>query len=52
MVGDYVRPQSGEYAGQLGPWTKVVEAAGIEPESPVMKGIFVTQGVLGLLALV
>ena len=52
VVGDYVRPQTGEYAGQLGPWTHAVEAVGIDPESPVMKGVFVVEGVLGLLALV
>ena len=51
VVGDYVRPQTGEHAGQLGPWSHAVEAVGIDPESPFMKGVFVGTGVLGLLAL-
>jgi len=49
IVGDYVTPTSGEYAGQLGPWAKVLQAAGIEPRSPLMKGIFVSYGVTWLI---
>src|SRR5688572_29688412 len=52
MVGDYVRPQSGEYAGQLGPWKQAVEAVGIEPESTTMKTIFLLWGSLGLVLMV
>lgn len=48
MVGDYFRPSSGEYAGQLGPWSQVVEAAGINPEGVAMKVIFVVWGMVGL----
>lgn len=29
VVGDYVTPRSGQYAGQLGPWAKVVSTVGI-----------------------
>ncbi|MEZ4688278.1 MAG: hypothetical protein R3B47_20120 [Bacteroidia bacterium] len=47
-VGDYIRPQSGEYAGQLGPWSKIVSAIGIDPESTLMKGLFVVWGIAGL----
>jgi hypothetical protein len=36
IVGDYVTPKSGAYAGQLGPWAKLVAAVGIEPRSTVM----------------
>lgn len=46
--GDYVTPQSGEYAGQLGPWARGVSAVGIEPRSSLMKTIFVVYG-LGFL---
>lgn len=47
--GDYIRPQEGEYAGQLGPWTNIVSAIGIEPESDTMKTIFIVWGVVGLI---
>jgi len=46
--GDYIRPRSGEYAGQLGPWSKLVNKIGINPESTVMKVIFVVWGLIGL----
>ena len=49
VVGDYVTPTSGEYAGQLGPWSKVAQAVGIEPRSVLMKGIFVIYGVAWLI---
>jgi hypothetical protein len=48
IVGDYVTPQTGEYAGQLGPWSNLVKAVGIEPRSTAMKVIFVTYGLLTL----
>ena len=48
IVGDYVRPETGEYAGQLGPWSEVVAIAGIDPESNLMKSIFLVWGVFGL----
>ena len=47
-VGDYVTPKSGEYAGQLGPWSNLVKAIGIEPRSTLMKSIFVVYGLLAL----
>ena len=40
IVGDYLRPASGEYAGQLGPWSKLVSMIGIDPESTLMKSVF------------
>lgn len=49
IVGDYVRPKTGEYAGQLGPWSKLVEKVGINPESNLMKSIFLIWGALGLI---
>jgi hypothetical protein len=45
IVGDYVTPSTGEYAGQLGPWANLVTMIGIEPRSVWMKLIFVVQGV-------
>jgi hypothetical protein len=44
VVGDYVTPASGEYAGQLGPWAQVVSALGVEPRSTLMKSIHLGLG--------
>lgn len=44
VMGDYVTPASGEYAGQLGPWAQVVSAVGIEPRSTLMKSIHLGLG--------
>jgi hypothetical protein len=44
VAGDYVTPKSGPHAGQLGPWSKLVKALGIEPRSNLMKGIHVLFG--------
>jgi hypothetical protein len=52
IVGDYVTPTSGPYAGQLGPWATLVEAAGIEPRSTLMKSVHVGLGVLWIVATV
>lgn len=48
LVGDYVTPKTGEYAGQLGPWSKLVESVGIEPRSTLMKSVFVGYGLVML----
>lgn len=48
IVGDYFRPETGEYVGQLGPWAVLVSAVGIDPESTLMKTIFLLWGTLGL----
>lgn len=48
ISGDYLRPKSGERAGQLGPWAKIVSVIGIQPRSTMMKSIFVIYGVLWL----
>jgi hypothetical protein len=50
-VGDYVTPKSGPHAGQLGLWSKLAQAIGIEPRSALMKGIHVAQGVITLAVL-
>lgn len=49
IVGDYLTPSSGEYAGQLGPWAALVEAVGLDPRSTFVKSVFVLYGVTGLL---
>jgi len=48
IVGDYITPKTGEYAGQLGPWSNLVQAIGIEPRSTLMKSIFVAYGSIAL----
>jgi hypothetical protein len=52
IQGDYLRPGSGEHAGQLGPWANVVTAIGIEPESTLMKSILLVWGGAGLILMV
>lgn len=44
LTGVYVTPSSGQYAGQLGPWSKLVAALGIEPRSTLMKTIHLVLG--------
>ncbi|MEW6403437.1 MAG: hypothetical protein AB1649_16700 [Chloroflexota bacterium] len=51
VVGDYVTPADGEYAGQLGPWANLVQAIGLEPRSTLMKSIFVSYGLAALATL-
>lgn len=52
VAGDYIRLKTGEYAGQLGPWAKIIQAVGIAPESNLMKYFFVFYGAAWLGALV
>jgi hypothetical protein len=52
LLGDYVTPQSGEFAGQLGPWSNLVKAVGIEPRSLGMKLSFIAQGLATLIAVI
>ena len=52
VVGDYVTPRTGQYAGQLGPWAKLVTAVGIEPRSTFMKSVHLVLGVTWLVVAV
>ncbi len=52
VMGDYVTPKSGKYAGQLGPWARVVSAVGIEPRSMLMKSIHLALGSAWLIVMV
>lgn len=52
LVGDYVTPRSGRYAGQLGPWSSLVAAAGIDPRSTLMKTIHLVLGTGWLVVMV
>jgi hypothetical protein len=48
IVGDFVTPRAGEYAGQLGPWSGLARAVRIEPRSTLMKLIFIIYGAAGI----
>lgn len=48
IKGDYIRPKSGKYEGQLGPWAKLVSKSGMNPESTTMKIVFLAWGLFGL----
>lgn len=52
MTGDYVTPSSAQYAGQLGPWSKLVSAVGIEPRSTLMKSVHLMLGSAWLIVIV
>jgi len=45
VTGEYVTPKTGPYAGQLGPWAKVVGAVGLDPNSTIVKIAHVSIGV-------
>ena len=51
ITGDYIRPENREYAGQLGPWSNLATAIGIDPMSALMKSIFLILGLYGLIAI-
>jgi len=50
LVGDYVTPRSGRFAGRLGPWSRLVAAVGIAPRSTLMKSIHLGLGATWLVA--
>ena len=51
VSGDYVTARSGDHAGELGPWAKVVSAIGVDPRSTGMKCAHLLLGVLWLTSL-
>ena len=50
VLGDYVTPTSGEYAGRLGPWANILQSVGMEPRSTFVKSVFVVYGITSLIA--
>ena len=44
IVGDFITPSSGPYAGQVGPWRHLVEAVGIDSRGTTMKLVFAVYG--------
>jgi hypothetical protein len=51
ITGDYVTPSAGSRAGQLGPWSRIVLAGGLEPRSTFVKCVHVFLGVAWLVGL-
>jgi len=52
VVGDYVTPRTGRFAGQLGPWSRIVSAVGIGPRSTFMKSVHLILGAAWLVVIV
>ncbi len=52
VTGDFVTPSSGEYAGQLGPWSTMIRSVGLNPRSLGVKISFLVFGLIYLGALV
>lgn len=50
IVGSYITPSSGQHAGQLGPWARLVEALGFSPDTLGIKLTFVVLGLAWLTA--
>ena len=44
VVGDFITPKSGPYAGQVGPWRHLVERLGVNPRGTPMKVLFAVYG--------
>ena len=49
VVGDFIMPKSGPYAGQVGPWRHLVERLGVNPRGTPMKVLFAVYGWIWLL---
>lgn len=50
VIGDFVTPSSGDYAGQLGPWASLLSGLGVDPRSLGAKALHVACGGLWLAA--
>ena len=48
ILGDYITPASGPFAGRLGPWSDLVSMLGIDPRSFEMRAFFAVYGVVWL----
>ncbi len=49
-IGDYVTPKNGPRSGQLGPWSRIVSAVGLDPRSTTIKCLHVCLGFAWLMA--
>lgn len=41
VTGDFVTPDGGTHAGQLGPWAHLVSGIGLDPRSLLVKWVFI-----------
>ena len=46
VVGQYVTPKSGPHAGQLGPWSGILQRVGIDPRGAGARWLHVVCGAL------
>ena len=44
IVGEFITPTSGPYAGQVGPWRHLVQRVGLNPRGTPIKVIFAVYG--------
>jgi len=44
VIGEFMTPKSGPYAGQVGPWRHLVQRVGLNPRGTPMKVIFAVYG--------
>jgi hypothetical protein len=44
VVGEFITPKSGPYAGQVGPWRFIVQRVGVNPTGTPMKVAFAVIG--------
>lgn len=51
VAGDYTTAKSGPHAGQLGPWSRVISALGLDPRSTPVKALHIVLGVVWMAAL-
>jgi hypothetical protein len=51
LTGNYISAQRGPHAGQLGPWAKLVLAAGLDPNSTIFQIALIAYGILWLVAI-
>ncbi len=49
VVGNFITPKSGPYAGQVGPWRHIVQRVGLDPQGTPMKLVFAVYGAAWLL---
>lgn len=48
LLGDYVTPATGPYAGRLGPWADLLASLGLNPRATAVKAVHVLYGALTL----
>jgi hypothetical protein len=51
LTGDFVTPRSGDHAGELGPWSHIPRAFGVDPRSTHVRLFFLGFGLAYLAAL-